>query len=157
MTWTHARSAAAGLLLAATLGAAAGPSHSSQQAEITVYKSRLCGCCNGWVEHMRARGFQVTVVESSTPERLRIQERYGVPYTLNSCHTSVTGKYIVQGHVPAEYVQRLLADQPDIAGIAVAGMPAGSPGMESDDPRPFDVVAVGKDTTWVYARHEPRR
>ncbi len=100
-------------------------------SEITVFRSPTCGCCGQWIEHAKAAGFQVK--DEVTEDMDAIKQRYGVPQSLISCHTTVVGDYVVEGHIPAEDVQKLLTEKPDIAGIAVPGMPIGSPGMESGD------------------------
>ncbi len=107
-------------------------------AEIVVYKSASCGCCGDWVTHMRDHGFTVTVHDSENMDR--IKREAGVPRNLWSCHTAFAGDYVIEGHVPAAEVQRLLVEQPVAAGLAVPGMPLGSPGMEVDDRR--DAYAV---------------
>ena len=120
---------------------------------ITVYKSPTCGCCQGWVEHLERDGFQVEVVEMT--DRSAIAEGRGVPRDLGSCHTAVVGDYVVEGHVPATDIRRLLEEAPDAAGIAVPGMPIGSPGMEQGDHvQAYDVVLIGKDgSRTVFASH----
>ncbi len=99
---------------------------------VQVYKSRTCGCCQKWVEHVRSRGYQVTV--SDVPDVTPVKRQLGVPSGASSCHTAVVGGYFIEGHVPAEDIARLLAEHPDIAGLAVPGMPMGSPGMEGPIP-----------------------
>lgn len=126
-------------------------------ASVVVYKSPLCGCCAKWVDHMRARGFAVTVRD--TADVTPVKTANGVTEQLASCHTALVGGYVVEGHVPAEDIQRLLRERPAVAGLAAPGMPAGSPGMEmpgmSGDR--YDVVAFGRDgATRVYASHGPR-
>src|SRR5688572_5403903 len=121
--------------------------------EVVVYKTARCECCNGWIEHMRKAGYTVVAHNLSAVDRIAKQKELGVPSTLNSCHTSVVDGYIVQGHVPAEDVDRLLKERPKVTGIAVYNMPEGSPGMESDTPEPFEVIAFSPDTTWVFAKH----
>lgn len=118
-----------------------------------MYKTARCECCNGWIEHMRKAGYAVTAHNLSATDRLKKQQELGVPPTLSSCHTSEVDGYVVQGHVPADDVKRLLKERPAITGIAVYQMPAGSPGMESDSPEPYEVMAFSKDSTWVFARH----
>lgn len=111
--------------------------------ELTVYKTPTCGCCGKWAEHMKANGFKVEVAEvkSTAPYR----ERYGVPDKLTSCHTAAVNGYVVEGHVPADDVKRLLKEKPNVAGIAVPGMPIGSPGMEQGTGRQaYSVVAFDK-------------
>lgn len=108
---------------------------------MTVYKTRTCGCCSKWVEHMRANGFRVTVQEvASTAEA---QQRQGVPTGLRSCHTATVGGYTLEGHVPAVDVKRLLQSRPEAKGLAVPGMPMGSPGMEGARSDPYSVVLFG--------------
>lgn len=120
---------------------------------ITVYKSPTCGCCQGWVEHLQHDGFRVEVVEMT--DRSGIAQGRGVPRDLGSCHTAVVGDYVVEGHVPAGDIRRLLEEAPDAAGIAVPGMPIGSPGMEQGDRiDPYDVVLIGRDgSRSVFASH----
>lgn len=96
--------------------------------QMTVYKSPTCGCCSKWVEHMKANGFNVTALDV---EDIEVPMRtYNVPSSLASCHTAIVGGYVVEGHVPADVVSRMLREKPAIAGIAAPGMPVGSPGME---------------------------
>ena len=113
---------------------------------ITVFRDPNCGCCSLWAERARQAGYDVRVTDR--PDMASVKQRYGVPTDLASCHTSLVGGYVIEGHVPAEDVDRLLRERPkDIKGIAVAGMPSGSPGMESPDgtKEPFNVVAFGAD------------
>ena len=130
------RWALAALLTTSVTTAARQPS-----AVVDVYKTPTCGCCSKWVAHLRANGFTVktTDVETTGP----IQGRHGVPPEVRSCHTALVGGYVVEGHVPAAEVKRLLKQRPKVAGIAVAGMPTGSPGMEVDgvDAQPYHVVS----------------
>lgn len=107
--------------------------------EVTVYKSPECGCCGGWVGHMRANGFRVTVheVEDVEPYRLKI----GVPDAMMSCHTALVGGYAIEGHVPADSIVRLLAEKPAVRGLAVPGMPASAPGMDDPSNEPYTVLA----------------
>lgn len=120
-------------------------------AQAVVYKSPSCGCCTGWVEHLRANGFRVEARNVSNVAAFKI--RFGVPTSLGSCHTAVIDGYVIEGHVPAGDIQRLLAERPAITGLAVPGMPAGSPGM-SGPPQPYDVISFenGGDLQ-VFARH----
>jgi hypothetical protein len=111
---------------------------------LTVYKSPTCGCCSLWVEHMQAAGFTVEVQDRE--DMAAVKDSLGLPADLSSCHTGVIDGYVVEGHVPAEQVARLLAEKPEAMGLAVPGMPAGSPGMEMGDRRdPYDVLVVGPD------------
>src|SRR6185436_1980442 len=112
----------------------------AKPGDVLVYKSPTCGCCGGWIDHMRAAGF--TVVERDTSDVGAVKHRLGVLPTLTSCHTAVIDGYVLEGHVPANDVMRLLKERPAIVGLAVPGMPAGSPGMESAQPWvSYDVVA----------------
>ena len=96
--------------------------------EVMVYKSATCGCCSKWVDHMKDAGF---VVKTTNVSDVTVyKKKYGVPAGMGSCHTAVVGDYVVKGHVPADLVKKMLKEKPDIAGIAVPGMPVGSPGME---------------------------
>ncbi len=114
---------------------------------VVVEKSATCGCCTGWVEHMRASGFEVEV-RDVTPERLDLtKRRLGVGDEYQSCHTAVVDSYVIEGHVPAADIRRLLAERPSATGLAVPGMPFGSPGMPSDGERePYDVLLLNLGT-----------
>jgi hypothetical protein len=108
--------------------------------DVQVYKQPGCGCCELWARHMRAAGFRVTVTEASDVDAMK--RRNGIPANLRSCHTSVVSGYRVEGHVPIDVVRRMLTEKPAVSGIAVPGMPIGSPGMESGGRgEPYDVVA----------------
>ena len=122
--------------------------------KIVVYKTETCGCCGNWIEHLRDADFEVDVVNVGSTAS--IQSKMGVPNTLGSCHTAVIGDYWVEGHVPVDLIQRLLTEQPEnIRGIAVPGMPMGSPGMEGPNPVQYDVVAQDKDgRTFIYATRQ---
>jgi len=108
-------------------------------SEVVVWKSPDCGCCGKWVEHLRANGFRVVVHD--TNELTPVKQSHGVPDNLQACHTAEIDGYTIEGHVPAAEVKRLLADKPKARGLAVAGMPIGSPGMEQGSAREaYDVV-----------------
>jgi hypothetical protein len=117
-----------------------------------VYRSPTCGCCAKWVDHVKAAGFSPTVhqVEDVSP----VKARGGVPGELQSCHTALIGGYVIEGHVPADVIQQLLTERPKVAGIAVPGMPVGSPGMEQGSRvDPYQVIAFTKDgKRSVYAK-----
>lgn len=117
------------LLGAASLLLAAGCAQAAPARELVVFKTPYCGCCNGWITHMRRAGFNpvVRVVDDLNP----VRAQYGVPFKLSSCHTAVAGRYVIEGHVPPADVARLLAEKPNAVGLTVPGMPIGSPGMES--------------------------
>ena len=112
--------------------------------DITVHKTPWCGCCGDWVEHLRDHGLSVTVVEHDDLTALRAS--LGVPAALASCHTAEAGGYSIEGHVPAREIRRLLLERPEgVRGLAVPGMPIGSPGMEAGGRRqPYDVIAFGE-------------
>lgn len=121
---------------------------------MVVTRSPTCGCCEQWIEHAKRAGFDVVVHE--TDDVLAVKQRVGVPYGKGSCHTAEVAGYFIEGHVPLADVKRLIAEKPRAKGLAVPGMPAGSPGMEMPDGRvqPYAVELVGLDgSTTVYARH----
>jgi len=119
---------------------------------VTVYKSPSCGCCGKWVEHMKANGFPVVTHE--TEDVAAHKARLGVPAAMGSCHTAEVGGYLVEGHVPAADVKRLLAEKPRARGLVSPGMPASAPGMDDTRRIPYEILLVGKDgKTATYARH----
>jgi len=126
----------------------------SEDADIIVYKTRTCGCCKNWVAHLRDSGLKIKTVNLS--DTAPMQSRFGVPQDLRSCHTAVAGKLWIEGHVPADLVQRLISDKPDnIQGIAVPGMPRGAPGMEGPNPAEYDVLVYDSSgNTTLYARRQ---
>ena len=142
---------------AAAAGLAQGCGAVAQTRDITVYKTPWCGCCGGWVSHMEKAGFRtkVVVTEDLTP----IRTRYKIPFELSSCHTGVIAGYAVEGHVPAEDVERLIKERPEALAILVPGMPIGSPGMEiaGQPNESFDTLLLEKSgKTRVFARHTSR-
>ena len=123
-------------------------------ADIVVYKTPTCDCCNKWVEHLRDNGFEVgTVNMRSTQSK---QSAIGVPHELRSCHTARIGDYWIEGHVPADLIQQLLQERPEnIKGLSAPGMPVGSPGMEGPNPVEYEVMALHHDgSTSVYATRQ---
>ena len=138
---------------AALLTVTATADERPQQAEAVVYKSPACGCCSKWVEHLEEHDFEVTTIESS--DMNAVKKRLGVPKGLASCHTAVVnGTYVIEGHVPAEDIRRLFESGSDAQGLAVPGMPGGSPGMESAPATPYEVILFDADGhTEVYAEH----
>jgi hypothetical protein len=118
---------------------------------VQVYKTPTCGCCSGWVEHMREQGFVVETID--LPELSAVKAQLGVDPDLMSCHTSTVDGYVVEGHVPAGTIRKLLAERPAIAGIAAPGMPIGSPGMEGPNPESYDVVAFDRTGTRSVFEH----
>lgn len=121
--------------------------------EVVMYKDPNCGCCGKWAEHMREHGFKVK--EVATTQMGQVKGEAGVPQALGSCHTARVGGYVVEGHVPAADVRRMLTEKPAIAGISAPGMPMGSPGMEGPYPADrYDVVSFdAQGRTAVYASH----
>jgi hypothetical protein len=124
---------------------------------IVVSKDPTCGCCTGWVDHLRKAGFAADVIETSEINRVKV--RLGVPQDLASCHTAEIGGYVIEGHVPADAIKRLLAEKPAAKGLAVAGMPMGSPGMEIEGmaPETYEVVLFGPSGQKTFARYEGAR
>jgi hypothetical protein len=118
---------------------------------VTVHKDPGCGCCNGWVDHLRANGFAVKTVNTTTLDREK--SRLGVPNELAACHTAEVSGYVVEGHVPAAAIKKLLAEKPKATGLAVPGMPQGSPGM-GGTPEQYDVILFGKGEQRVFGRYQ---
>ena len=126
---------------------AAGP-------KIAVTRDPGCGCCEAWADHLKANGFAVTIVDD--PKINRLKAKLGVPSDLASCHTAEVEGYVVEGHVPAGAIKRLLAQRPKVKGLAVPGMPVGSPGMEVEGrpPDTYSVMAFGPSGKTVFARYK---
>lgn len=119
---------------------------------VQVMKNPACACCAEWVEHLKDEGFQVEV--ENTGDMAAVKRRWRVPGDLGSCHTARVEGYVIEGHVPGEDIRRLLAEKPDIVGLAVPGMPVGSPGMEGPRPVRYEVVSFdGSGGREVYATH----
>lgn len=138
----------------AILAAGLLPVRASAAADLVeVYKSATCGCCGDWVKHLLANGFEVRTHDVADPGEYR--RRYGVPEAFVSCHTAVVRGYAIEGHVPAREIRRLLAERPRAQGLAVPGMPAGSPGMEQGGKRePYEVLLFQRDGRHaIYARY----
>jgi hypothetical protein len=146
-----------GLMAAGVAGGQLGaqvPGSSVKPRPITIYKSRSCGCCAKWVDHVRKNGFEPTVHDEEDMDAIKVQ--LGVPEGAWSCHTALVGKYLIEGHVPAADIQRLAREQPSVAGLAVPGMPSGTPGMAPPGAKivGFDVVAFQLDGTMrTFARY----
>jgi hypothetical protein len=125
----------------------------ADEVTMRVFKSPYCGCCAAWVDHMREAGFRVEVtnLEDMTPAKAH----FGIADDLQSCHTAQVDGYVIEGHVPADDVNRLLAERPEAAGLSVSGMPIGSPGMEQGDrSEPYDVVLFDrKGGRSVFSHH----
>ena len=145
------RAFAGGATLSALLPARA---HGHAPVSVTVYKDPSCGCCKKWVEHLAANGFAPVARDRTDMDALK--NSLGVPPDLRSCHTAVAGKYLIEGHVPAADVKRLLLTKPtNVLGLAVPGMPSGSPGMEMPGKSDrYDVIAFSTGgKTRVFASH----
>jgi hypothetical protein len=123
--------------------------NSSKLPKVTLTKDPNCGCCNGWAAHLRGSGFDVEIIESTSLDALKAQ--LGVPPALASCHTAELGAYVLEGHVPDVAIRKLLAERPQAKGLAVPGMPIGSPGMEMEG------MAAEEYTVFVFdeAGHRP--
>jgi hypothetical protein len=145
------RRGAVAVLGFSALGAAL-PATAAERAVMQVHKDPSCGCCSGWVDHVRKAGYTVEVTESSALGGLK--KRLAIPEALWSCHTAEVDGYVLEGHVPAAAVGRLLAERPRAKGLAVPGMPIGSPGMEvaGMEAETFDVVLFGPDGQSVFGR-----
>jgi hypothetical protein len=141
------------LFLAGSAAALVACAGGAPVRRIQVYRSPTCGCCGGWVDHLRGAGYEVavTMMDDTAP----LAARLGVPDELRSCHTGETNGYFVEGHVPAADIDRLLQERPAARGIAVPGMPIGSPGMEMGNRRdPFRTFLVGRDgAVSIFAAH----
>lgn len=144
----RSRTAVAGALLLAACGQAA------QAADLVMFRDPGCGCCEEWAEHVRSRLEQEVTVRDDRP-MAEVKAEMGVPGDLRSCHTMEIEGYVIEGHVPAREIERLLAERPsDVKGLAVAGMPLGSPGMEMGNRKqPYQVVAFGDFGQRVYASY----
>ena len=119
---------------------------------ITVYKDPSCGCCKNWIAHLIKHGYRVDAKDS--PNMTEIKRTLGVPTGLTACHTALVNGYLIEGHVPAADIDRLLAQKPKVAGLAVPGMPAGSPGMEGASAQRYQVLTFDKSgKTTVFASH----
>ena len=151
----HRRPILFGLAAAALAGVL--PNALALPAKITVTKDPNCGCCTAWAKHLEENGFAVTLVDN--PQINRLKAKLGVPSALASCHTADTEGYVIEGHVPADAVHRLLRDRPKLTGLAVPGMPIGSPGMEVEGtpPQTYSVVAFGAGAQSLFARYEGAR
>ena len=156
MAWSRAGILAFILLLPIGLFAckagqqATTPNTSPTQLAVELYKSPTCGCCGQYVEYLQANDLNVQVTEVADTNALKTE--LGIPQELWSCHTMKVGKYFVEGHVPLEAIERLLETQPDIEGIALPGMPAGSPGMGGTKTEPFIIYALANGVVNEFMR-----
>lgn len=137
---------------AATLGASV---NANTELTIKVLKSPTCGCCTAWVDHIQQAGFSLDVQDVDQDTLWALKDRLQITQDLSGCHTAIVGDYFVEGHVPASDIQRLLAERPAARGLAVPGMPMGSPGMDFSDTRDaYETLIIAADgTTSVFASH----
>lgn len=153
MDVTRRHALATGVSLAAAaliLGPRASLATAASKPLMTVYKDASCGCCGGWIDHMIKAGFRVTAIDVN--DLAAVKTRYGVSNQLASCHTAEIAGYVVEGHVPAAAVEHLLSSRPALRGLAVPGMPIGSPGMEvpGQAPERYDVIGFGSEASKVF-------
>ncbi len=143
------------LVLLAAAAPLAGARAATPPPVVAVWRTPTCGCCGAWVRHLEAAGFRtaVTVQDDLAP----LKRQHGITPALESCHTAVVAGYVIEGHVPAADIARLLRERPaGVRGLAVPGMPAGSPGMEGPVAEPYATLALrGDGSTAVFARHDP--
>jgi len=140
------------LTIVFALTLAAGCSKTSNAQAITVYKSPTCGCCKNWISHLEANGFEVTAHD--TDDMQSIKQQYGVADHLASCHTAIVNGYVIEGHVPADSIKRLLKEKPVAAGLTVPGMPMGSPGMEGPRKDAYNVLLFNRaGDSAIFDRH----
>ena len=153
---TKAITLAVCMLFALTIGAVINAQKPATPA-MEVFKSPTCGCCSKWVDHVKQGGFtSVKVTEMDDDALDQLKKKHGIPATAQSCHTALVAGYVVEGHVPVADVHQLVKTKPAVAGIAVAGMPMGSPGMEVPGGRvqPYNVISFDKQgATKVFAKH----
>lgn len=139
-------------VVAAAIIAAGCTQAPAEATEVVVYKSATCGCCKDWIRHLKANGFAVKAYD--VLDLAEVKRQNGVSPQLGSCHTAGVEGYVIEGHVPAQDIKRLLAERPAVAGLAVPGMPAGSPGMEGTRRDPYKVYTFGRGgSVSVYARY----
>ena len=138
------------LLAAVGTLVSAGALSAVEEPVITVHRDPSCGCCSGWVAHLQKSGFVTKVLE--TRDLDAVKTRLGVPEDLAACHTAEISGYVIEGHVPAAALRRFLAEKPNATGLAVPGMPIGSPGMEGGNPETYEVILFGPDGRRAYMR-----
>jgi len=148
------RSAALSLIGGVTIAGSVA-AYAAEGPQITIHEDPNCGCCGAWANHIKQAGFLVSIVETSNITAIKLQ--LGVPDDLASCHTAVVGGYVIEGHVPAVAVLRLLEQKPNAIGLAVPGMPAGSPGMEGSASEEYAVVLFGPQQRQTFARFRGSR
>ena len=123
----------------------------SNAQKVVVYKSPTCGCCEKWIEHMEEAGYEIEIHDTNDMQPIKMQ--HGIVRQAQSCHTAIVDGYVIEGHVPARFIAQMLEEKPDIKGLAVPGMPQGSPGMEGPNPVDYNVIALGDSgKASIYAR-----
>lgn len=129
-------------------------SGTAMASDITVYKSPTCGCCKSWIHHLQANGFHVTAKDLDQAHLDQVKIEHHITPRTASCHTAIVNGYVIEGHVPAKDIERLLSEKPKIAGLAVPGMPSSAPGMDMDH-APYNVIAIDAagNPLRVFARH----
>jgi len=136
---------------ALTDSALSAPSALPSAISVKVYKDPNCGCCVEWVKHLERNGFKVESID--LPDTAMVKQKHGIGRELQACHTAVIGDYVVEGHVPADVIMKMLREKPAIAGLAVPGMPMGSPGMEGATKEKYDILTFDRaGRTTVYAQ-----
>ena len=124
----------------------------AKEADIIVYKSPTCGCCNKWIKHLEKEGFSVKAINKRNMKK--VKTKFDVSREYQSCHTAKVGKYFIEGHVPAADIKKLLKEKPYVKGLAVPGMPMGSPGMEGHRKDKYAVIIIDKQNKgFVYTQH----
>ncbi|MGD9828369.1 MAG: DUF411 domain-containing protein [Hyphomicrobiaceae bacterium] len=146
----HGRREVLGLMAIAT-AMASGILRVEAQPVAKIFRSPTCGCCHLWAEHLRRNGFAATIID--TDDMRAVKARLAVPAELASCHTAEIEGYVVEGHVPAHAIRRLLAEKPKARGLAIPGMPIGSPGMEGGTPEIYEVILFGEGVTRSFGRY----
>ena len=147
---TLTRRTVIGVLSTTAMGLPLG-AHAESPVAIQVWKDPNCGCCTGWAEHLRRNSFVVTVADTAAMQE--IKTRLGVPRDLASCHTAEAGGYVIEGHVPAHAIRRLIAEKSPGRGVAVPGMPIGSPGMEGSTHEAYDVILFGQKPSQSFGHY----
>ncbi|MBL8566247.1 MAG: DUF411 domain-containing protein [Hyphomicrobiaceae bacterium] len=148
---TMSRRATLGLIALATNAGFLSPARSQRRLLVVVHKDPNCGCCTAWARHLERAGFGVTMVE--TPAVEAVKRRLGVPGNLASCHTAELEGYVLEGHVPLHAIERLLVERPEAKGLAVPGMPSGSPGMEGGTSEAYEVFLFGPGWQHSFGRY----
>lgn len=151
---TLTRRAVIGLMSSAAIGMAPG-AHAETPGAIKVWKDPNCGCCTGWAEHLRQNGFVVTVIDTAVMQE--VKARLSVPRELASCHTAEVDGYVIEGHVPAHAITKIIAERAPARGLAVPGMPIGSPGMEGGTPEIYDVILFGPKPSQRFGRYKGKQ